>query len=68
MRDHVWESMLYPAAEPGAEIELDVAAAPLRTIGEPYEEKVRPRTAYHAKFSGPYTVASALIRGEHLPG
>ncbi|WP_433214029.1 MmgE/PrpD family protein [Microtetraspora malaysiensis] len=48
------------------EIELGVAAAPLRTIGEPYEEKVRPRTPYHAKFSGPYTVASALIGGGGL--
>lgn len=49
-----------------AEIELGVAAAPLRTIGEPYEEKVRPRTPYHAKFSGPYTVASALVGGGGL--
>ncbi|SEF69023.1 2-methylcitrate dehydratase PrpD [Thermomonospora echinospora] len=49
-----------------AEIELGVAAAPLRTIGEPHEEKVRPRTPYHAKFSGPYTVASALIGGGGL--
>jgi 2-methylcitrate dehydratase PrpD len=46
--------------------ELGVAAAPLRTIGEPYDEKIRPRTAYHAKFSGPYTVASALIGGGGL--
>jgi len=49
-----------------AAIELGVAGAPLRTIGEPYEEKVRPRTPYHAKFSGPYTVASALIGGGGL--
>jgi 2-methylcitrate dehydratase PrpD len=48
------------------EIELGVAAAPLRTIGEPYEEKIRPRTPYHAKFSGPYTVASALVGGGGL--
>ncbi|MGP3928695.1 MmgE/PrpD family protein [Nonomuraea sp. KM88] len=53
-------------AEDVAEIELGVAAAPLRTIGEPYEEKVRPRTPYHAKFSGPYTVASALVGGGGL--
>ncbi len=53
-------------ADDVAEIELGVAAAPLRTIGEPYEEKVRPRTPYHAKFSGPYTVASALIGGGGL--
>ncbi|MCF2531514.1 MmgE/PrpD family protein [Yinghuangia soli] len=47
-------------------IELGVAAAPLRTIGEPREQKVRPTTPYHAKFSGPYTVASALIGGGGL--
>lgn len=41
--------------------QLGVAAAPRRTIGEPRSEKVRPRTPYHAKFSGPYTVAAALL-------
>ncbi|MGW1771436.1 MmgE/PrpD family protein [Streptomyces sp. NPDC002104] len=41
--------------------ELGVAAAPRRTIGEPHSEKARPRTPYHAKFSGPYTVAAALL-------
>lgn len=46
--------------------ELGVAAAPLRTIGEPRADKVRPRTPYHAKFSGPYTVASALVGGGGL--
>jgi len=46
--------------------ELGVAASPLRTIGEPYEEKIRPRSGYHAKFSGPYTVASALLGGGGL--
>ena len=46
--------------------ELGVAAAPLRTIGEPREHKIRPVTPYHAKFSGPYTVASALIGGGGL--
>ncbi|MFD3775490.1 MmgE/PrpD family protein [Streptomyces sp. NPDC058612] len=40
---------------------LGVASAPRRTIGEPRAEKVRPRTPYHAKFSGPYTVAAALL-------
>ncbi|MFJ3666867.1 MmgE/PrpD family protein [Streptomyces sp. NPDC090106] len=44
-----------------AAVELGVAEAPRRTIGEPREEKVRPRTPYHAKFSGPYTVAAALL-------
>ncbi|HEX7405579.1 MAG TPA: MmgE/PrpD family protein, partial [Candidatus Nanopelagicaceae bacterium] len=48
------------------EIELGVAASVIRTIGEPLEEKQRPRTGYHAKFSGPYTIAAALIGGGGL--
>ncbi|MFF3214362.1 MmgE/PrpD family protein [Streptomyces sp. NPDC002886] len=48
-------------AEDVVSAELGVAAAPRRTIGEPHSEKVRPRTPYHAKFSGPYTVAAALL-------
>lgn len=47
-------------------IELSTAAAPLRTIGEPREEKVRPRSGYHAQFSGPFTVAAALLGGGGL--
>jgi 2-methylcitrate dehydratase PrpD len=47
-------------------IELGCAASPLRTIGEPREEKVRPRSGYHAQFSGPFTVASALMGGGGL--
>lgn len=46
--------------------ELGVAAAPLRTVGEPRERKIRPESGYHAKFSGPYTVASAFIGGGGL--
>ncbi|MEU0572856.1 hypothetical protein ABZ297_46680 [Nonomuraea sp. NPDC005983] len=46
--------------------ELGVAAPVLRTIAEPREDKVRPRSAYHAKFSGPYTVAAALRGGGGL--
>lgn len=46
--------------------ELGVAAAPLRTIGQPREEKIHPRSGYHAKFSGPYTVAAALLGGGGL--
>src|SRR5262249_15718672 len=38
----------------------------LRTIGEPLGRKQRPQTSYEAKFSGPYTVASALIGGSGL--
>ncbi|MCY0949139.1 MmgE/PrpD family protein [Streptomyces sp. H27-S2] len=48
-------------AEDVASAQLGVAAAPRRTIGEPHAEKARPRTPYHAKFSGPYTVAAALL-------
>jgi 2-methylcitrate dehydratase PrpD len=47
-------------------IELGTAASPLRTIGEPREEKIRPRTGYHAQFSGPFTVAAALLGGGGL--
>lgn len=49
-----------------AEAELGVAAPTLRTIAEPHEEKIRPRTAYHGKFSGPFTVATALLGGGGL--
>lgn len=47
-------------------VELGVAAPVLRTIAEPRELKVRPATGYHAKFSGPYTVARALLGGGGL--
>ncbi|MHA6616126.1 MmgE/PrpD family protein [Pseudonocardia sp. DLS-67] len=45
------------------EIELGVASPVLRTIAQPPEEKARPRSGYHAAFSGPYTVAAALLVG-----
>lgn len=48
------------------DIELGVAAPTLRTIAEPREEKIRPRSGYHAQFSGPFTVAAALIGGGGL--
>ena len=48
------------------EIELGVAAAVLRTIAQPEEEKARPKTGYAAQFSGPFTVASALAGGGGL--
>jgi len=38
----------------------------LHTIGEPLDRKQAPQTAYEAKFSGPYTMASALIGGSGL--
>ncbi|MEU4420736.1 MmgE/PrpD family protein [Actinoplanes sp. NPDC024001] len=46
--------------------ELGVAEPVLRTIAEPVAEKARPRSGYHAKFSGPYTVAVALTGGGGL--
>ncbi len=38
----------------------------LRTIGEPFQDKRRPRSGYHGAFSGPYTVAAALLGGGGL--
>jgi len=53
-------------ADEVAAAQLAVATAMLRTIGEPLDRKQAPQTAYEAKFSGPYTVASALIGGSGL--
>ncbi|MEX2323716.1 MAG: MmgE/PrpD family protein [Acidimicrobiia bacterium] len=47
-------------------IHLGVPAPVLRTIAEPPEQKAHPLTPYHAKFSGPFTVATALIGGGGL--
>ncbi|MBK1787062.1 MmgE/PrpD family protein [Prauserella cavernicola] len=47
-------------------IELGAPTAVLRTIGEPREEKAVPKSGYHAAFSGPYTVAAALLGGGGL--
>jgi len=47
-------------------VELAVPGPVLRTIAEPAAEKAHPRSAYHAKFSGPYTVAAALLGGGGL--
>jgi 2-methylcitrate dehydratase PrpD len=44
-------------------IEPGVAKPVLRTIAEPPEAKARPASGYHAAFSGPYTVAAALLGG-----
>jgi 2-methylcitrate dehydratase PrpD len=49
-----------------SEIELGAATAVLRTIAQPESEKARPATGYAAKFSGPFTVATALIGGGDL--
>jgi 2-methylcitrate dehydratase PrpD len=48
------------------DIELGVPAPVLRTIAEPPDQKARPLTPYHAKFSGPFTVATALVGGGGL--
>lgn len=47
-------------------IELGVPEPVLRTIAEPVDQKARPLTPYHAKFSGPFTVAAALVGGGGL--
>ena len=47
-------------------IELGVPAPVLRTIAEPVDQKARPLTPYHAKFSGPFTIAAALVGGGGL--
>lgn len=48
------------------QIELGVPAPVLRTIAEPQEEKARPTSGHQAKFSGPFTVATALLGGGGL--
>lgn len=53
-------------AEDVVDAELGAPSAVLRTIGEPAEEKMRPRSGYHAAFSGPYTIAAALTGGGGL--
>ncbi|NKQ54480.1 MmgE/PrpD family protein [Amycolatopsis sp. K13G38] len=47
-------------------LELGAPTAVLRTIGEPREDKIHPRSGYHAAFSGPYTVAAGLLGGGGL--
>lgn len=49
-----------------AAIELGVPTSVLRTIATPPEAKARPESGYHAAFSGPYTVAAALVGGGGL--
>jgi 2-methylcitrate dehydratase PrpD len=48
------------------EMTLRVPSATVRTIGEPIETKRAPETGYQAQFSGPYTVAAALLGGGGL--
>ena len=47
-------------------IEFGVASPVLRTIAQPEDEKARPKTGYAAQFSGPFTVATALVGGGGL--
>jgi len=47
-------------------VTIGTAAAPWRTIGEPIEEKRRPRSPYHAAFSAPFVFATALVGGSGL--
>ncbi len=49
-----------------ASAHLGVASATVRTIGEPLANKRRPSTGYQAQFSGPFTVAAALLGGGGL--
>ncbi|HVB54208.1 MAG TPA: MmgE/PrpD family protein [Candidatus Acidoferrales bacterium] len=49
-----------------AEVTIHTAAAPWRTIGDPIEDKRRPRTPYHAAFSAPFVFACALVGGGGL--
>lgn len=48
------------------EVRLGVATPTVRTIGEPIELKRKPETGYQAQFSGPYTIAAALLGGGGL--
>lgn len=48
------------------EIELGIPTPTMRTIGEPRDLKARPQSGYHAQFSGPFTVAAALLGGGGL--
>lgn len=47
-------------------LELGAPTSVLRTIAEPAAAKARPESGYHAAFSGPYTVAAALLGGGGL--
>jgi 2-methylcitrate dehydratase PrpD len=47
-------------------VTLGVATATVAAIGEPLEQKQRPKTPYFAQFSGPYIFASALTGGGGL--
>ncbi len=48
------------------QVELGVAGATVRTIGEPIDVKRAPETGYQAQFSGPYMVALGFFGGGGL--
>jgi 2-methylcitrate dehydratase PrpD len=45
---------------------LRVPQPTLLTVAEPHEVKISPQTGYQAQFSGPFTVATALLGGSGL--
>ncbi|MFD4946776.1 MmgE/PrpD family protein [Streptomyces sp. NPDC058239] len=45
---------------------LGVPAPVVHTIGEPHAAKIRPQSGYHGAFSGPFTIAAALLGGGGL--
>ncbi|MEV5880046.1 MmgE/PrpD family protein [Streptomyces sp. NPDC052101] len=47
-------------------VELGLPAPVLRTVAEPADVKASPESGYAAAFSGPYTVAAALVGGGGL--
>jgi 2-methylcitrate dehydratase PrpD len=49
-----------------ASVRLAVATPTVRTIGEPREQKARPKSGYHGQFSGPFTFAAAFLGGGGL--
>lgn len=48
------------------QVTIGTALAPWRTIGDPIDQKRRPRTPYNAGFSGPFVFATALVGGGGL--
>ena len=50
-----------PSLDDIVEIELGVPSPVLRTIAQPPDQKARPQSGYHAQFSGPFTIAIALM-------
>lgn len=47
-------------------VEIHLPAPVLRTVAQPWQEKVRPRTPYHGRFSAPFVFSLALAGGGGL--